>query len=340
MVCWGEEPAPGLEGPVAGDAQGAAFVGGGDEPEQLLRAGVVQGCEPDLVADDQVVAEQGVDDPSAAVVGQAPVEGLDQLGGGEVADPVPGLHGGDAERDEQVALAGARRSDQAKVLPGGDPFQAGEVVEGGRVDRGQARSNSSRVLTTGNAAVLSRVRALEASRAVISASMRVRSSSSGPTVGSSRSAAVPGRVGASRPASAGATRRPGPAPAPARRRSRRPPDVGVVGGVGRVVPRAAEGVVGQGRVGTRGSSSTRASPAVVGCGVPAPAARMERTSAARQRPNATARARASRKACSPCAAASVFSSTNSGPSRVLPAAAAQVMNASPRDLGPLGILGP
>ena len=41
------------------------------------------------------------------------------------------------------------------------------------------RSNSSRVLITGNAAVLSRVRALEASRAVISASTRVRSSSSG-----------------------------------------------------------------------------------------------------------------------------------------------------------------
>ena len=41
------------------------------------------------------------------------------------------------------------------------------------------RSNSSRVLVTGNAAALSRVRALEASRAVISASTRVRSSSSG-----------------------------------------------------------------------------------------------------------------------------------------------------------------
>ena len=55
---------------------------------------------------------------------------------------------------------------------------------------------------------------------------------------------------------------------------------------------------------------------------------MERTSAARQRPNATARARASRKACSPCAAARVFSSASSAPSRVLPAAAAPVMNAS------------
>ena len=55
---FGQEPAPGLEGPVAGDAQGAAFVGGGDEPEQQLGAGVVEGGEADLVEDDQVVAEQ------------------------------------------------------------------------------------------------------------------------------------------------------------------------------------------------------------------------------------------------------------------------------------------
>ena len=67
---------------------------------------------------------------------------------------------------------------------------------------------------------------------------------------------------------------------------------------------------------------------MVGWGVPVPAARMDRTSAARQRPNATARASASSKACSPCAAARVFSSASSGPSRVFPAAAAPVMNAS------------
>ena len=41
------------------------------------------------------------------------------------------------------------------------------------------RSSSSSVLITGNAAVFIRVRALDASRAVISASIRVRSSSSG-----------------------------------------------------------------------------------------------------------------------------------------------------------------
>ena len=53
---FGQEPAPVLERPVRGDGQGAAFVGGGDEAEQQLCAGVVQGGEPDLVDQDEVVA--------------------------------------------------------------------------------------------------------------------------------------------------------------------------------------------------------------------------------------------------------------------------------------------
>jgi len=70
----GQEPAPLVEGPVAGDAQGTAFVGGGDEPEQQLGAGVVQRGEPDFVDQKQVVAEQGVDHFPDAVVGQAAVD--------------------------------------------------------------------------------------------------------------------------------------------------------------------------------------------------------------------------------------------------------------------------
>ena len=61
-----------------------------------------------------------------------------QVGGGEVADLVPGLDGGDAECDEQVGLAGAGRPDQGEVLAGADPLQAGEVVQGGFRDRGHA----------------------------------------------------------------------------------------------------------------------------------------------------------------------------------------------------------
>ena len=52
------------------------------------------------------------------------------------------------------------------------------------------------------------------------------------------------------------------------------------------------------------------------------------TSAGRHRQNATARSSAARNSPSPCAARSVFSSARSVPSRVLPAAAAPVMNAS------------
>jgi hypothetical protein len=57
----GEEPAPLVEGPGAGGAEAAVFVGGGDEAEQQLGAGWVQGREADFVHDDQVVAQQPVD---------------------------------------------------------------------------------------------------------------------------------------------------------------------------------------------------------------------------------------------------------------------------------------
>src|ERR1700693_5274652 len=72
------------EWPVAGDAEGAAFVGGGDEPEKQLGAGVVGRGEPDFVDEDEVVAEQGLDYLPDAVVGQVPVEGVGQVGGGEI----------------------------------------------------------------------------------------------------------------------------------------------------------------------------------------------------------------------------------------------------------------
>ena len=52
-------------------------------------------------------AQEGVDHAADAVVGQTAVEGLDELGGGEVADPMPGVDGGDAERDQQMALTSA-----------------------------------------------------------------------------------------------------------------------------------------------------------------------------------------------------------------------------------------
>ena len=86
------------------DAEGSSLVGGGDEPEQELGTGVVQRGESELVDQDEVVAEQGVDDLADRVVGESSVEGLDQVGGGEVPDPMPGFDGGDPEPDEGVGL--------------------------------------------------------------------------------------------------------------------------------------------------------------------------------------------------------------------------------------------
>src|SRR5215213_6824240 len=73
---FGQEAAPGLERPVRPEAEGAAFVGGG-EPEQQLGAGVIEWGEPELVEDNQVVTEQALDDLADAIVGQTSVEGID-----------------------------------------------------------------------------------------------------------------------------------------------------------------------------------------------------------------------------------------------------------------------
>lgn len=43
---------------MGGDAEGSAFVGGGDEAEQQLRSGFVERREPDLVDEQDVVAQE------------------------------------------------------------------------------------------------------------------------------------------------------------------------------------------------------------------------------------------------------------------------------------------
>ena len=45
----GQELAPGLERPVRADTEGSSFIGGGDEPEQELGAGVVERGEAEFV---------------------------------------------------------------------------------------------------------------------------------------------------------------------------------------------------------------------------------------------------------------------------------------------------
>jgi len=128
-----------VERPVAGDAQAAFLVGGGNEPKEQLGAGVVQGGKAEFVDDDEVSPQQLRDDSSHGVVGQAPVEGFEQPRRDEVSDPKAGGHGGMPHAQEEVALASARRADQAEVLGGPNPLQACQVVEGGLRDGGEGQ---------------------------------------------------------------------------------------------------------------------------------------------------------------------------------------------------------
>jgi hypothetical protein len=116
----GQESAPVVEEPMRGDGQGPSFVGGRDEAEMELGAGVVQRVEAHFV---KIVAQQRIDGLADGVVGQSPVQGLDQVGCGEVPDPVPGLGGGLAKGNQRMRLTRPGRDDQSQVLLRADPFQ-------------------------------------------------------------------------------------------------------------------------------------------------------------------------------------------------------------------------
>ena len=180
MVCSGRKRPHSSNGQCDADAEGSAFVGGGDEAEEQLGAVVVERREADLVDQHEIRPQDVFDDPADGVVGKPAVERLDELGGGEVADAVAGVDGGVAEGDEQVATCRCRpdRRDRGSPSPRPTPGWPGSRRSPWSPTR-RPTSNSSSVLVTGKAAVLSRSRALDASREAISASTRVRRNSSG-----------------------------------------------------------------------------------------------------------------------------------------------------------------
>src|SRR6266851_9050508 len=98
-----QERTPVLEWPVAGKSEAASLVGGGHQTEEQLRAGLVERGEPYFIVQDQVVAQQAVDDAADGVIGQAAVELLDELRGGAVAHAQSLLDGTQADADQHVA---------------------------------------------------------------------------------------------------------------------------------------------------------------------------------------------------------------------------------------------
>src|SRR5260221_11067129 len=123
-----QEVAPLLKWPVTSHSQAAAFVSGGHETKEQLATGVVEWSESELVNQNQLVAQQAADDFADAVVGQAAVEGLDQVRRNDVANFDAGLDGADAAAHQGMAFARAAGPNQDEVLLGTPPFQAGESV--------------------------------------------------------------------------------------------------------------------------------------------------------------------------------------------------------------------
>jgi hypothetical protein len=62
------------------DGQRSAFVAGGHDTEQQLGAGVIQRCKADLIDEQEIGPEKGVNDLADGVVGQPAVKRLDEVG--------------------------------------------------------------------------------------------------------------------------------------------------------------------------------------------------------------------------------------------------------------------
>jgi hypothetical protein len=100
-----QEVPPLVERPVSGDGQTPTLVSGGNEPKEKLGAGVVERGKAEFVDDDEVSPQQLVDDLPHGVVGQAAVEGLDEVSGDEVASPQPSGDRGKPESQKEMGLS-------------------------------------------------------------------------------------------------------------------------------------------------------------------------------------------------------------------------------------------
>jgi hypothetical protein len=90
---------------VARHGEAPPLVRRGDEAEQQLAADRIERGEAELVDDEQVRAQERVQDPADAVVGLPPVERFDELDPGEVPDPQAGGDRGMPERREQIGCS-------------------------------------------------------------------------------------------------------------------------------------------------------------------------------------------------------------------------------------------
>ncbi|MDH6246085.1 hypothetical protein M2432_003741 [Mycobacterium sp. OTB74] len=108
--------------------------------ERVLSRVVARYGRPDLLLLDELVNQDQIDSAVAVdqlaelfVVGSLD-QFVDQLAGQGAADALAGLGGQGAQRDQQMAFAGARVTDQTQWVSGLDPGAAGQLTDDRRVD--------------------------------------------------------------------------------------------------------------------------------------------------------------------------------------------------------------
>jgi hypothetical protein len=130
----GEGAGPFGERGVRRDRDRGAFLAFGEHLEQQLGAAAVEFEVAQLIEAEQVDPAVAGDGAGEMFVVGGFDEFVDQGGGGDVADAVAGLGGGDPQPDQQVRLPGPRIADQAQGLPGADPGALGQGVDQPGVD--------------------------------------------------------------------------------------------------------------------------------------------------------------------------------------------------------------
>ena len=134
LLVAGKDGDPFGEGEIRGDDGGATLVTVGEQIEEQLAAGAVEGHEAQLVDDEDVDAEE----PLLQARELAGIAGFEELAhevgraGEEHAAFL--FRRFDAERDRQVRLAGPDRAGEDQILRRGDPLAARERVDLGRAD--------------------------------------------------------------------------------------------------------------------------------------------------------------------------------------------------------------
>jgi len=125
---------PAGEGLVRGDGDGVVLFLFGEDLEEKLGASAVEFHVAEFVDHEQVDPAVAGDGPGEVLVVGRLDEFVHEPGGEGVFDPEPLLGCRGPEPDEEVALAGAGVTDEAKRLPLPDPVAGGESVDGGGVE--------------------------------------------------------------------------------------------------------------------------------------------------------------------------------------------------------------